>query len=121
MQFDRRAHEREPVIVEIEPSGELPGKKYSLRNISTTGFKLETDQYMAVGEHFAFSFSLPDSSNTCILGGEVIWVEKISPPSDNYYIGFAFPKRLEKLPELFALPLTGPEKARLGFRVLISE
>ena len=46
---DRRLFEREPVIVAIEPKEKLPGN-LSVRDISKSGFKLETDQFMTVGE-----------------------------------------------------------------------
>ncbi len=114
MQKDRRLFEREPVIVEIEPKGQLPGKKYQLRDISKSGFKLETDQFMAEGELFDFSFSLPDGKAICSLCGRVIWVDKISSIPESYYIGLAFPTILDKLPEFFPLPLTDEEKSRLG-------
>jgi hypothetical protein len=113
MYFDKRLLEREVIIVAIEPKGQLPGKKYRLRDISKSGFKLETDQCMAEGELFDFSFSLPDGKKSCRLYGEVIWVEKISSSPENYCIGFAFPTTLDKLPELFSLPLTDQEKSRL--------
>jgi hypothetical protein len=77
MQKDRRLFEREPIIIEIEPKGELPGKLYRLRDISKGGFKLETDQLMAVGDHIDFSFSLPDGKNNFRLCGKVVGVEKI--------------------------------------------
>ena len=114
MQKDRRLFEREPIIIEIEPKGELPGKLYRLWDISKGGFKLETDQLMAVGDHFDFSFSLPDGKNNFMLCGKVVWVEKISSTPESYYIGFAFHMTLDKLPpELFSLPLTNPEEAIL--------
>jgi Tfp pilus assembly protein PilZ len=114
MQEDRRLFEREPVIVEIEPKGKLPGKLYRLRDISKGGFKLETDQLMAIGEHFDFSFSLQDGKNSLRLGGKVVWVQKISSIPESYYIGFAFQTTLDKLPpELFSLPLTDQEEAIL--------
>ena len=114
MQKDRRLFEREPVIVEIEPKGQLPGKKYRLRDISKGGFKLETDQLMAEGELFDFSFSLPDGKASFRLCGKVIWVDKLSSIPESYCIGFAFPTNLDNLPELFSLPLSDQEKARLG-------
>ena len=114
MHFDKRLFERELVIVAIEPKGQLPGKKYRLRDISKSGFKLETDQFMAEGERFDFSFSLPDGKDSCRLCGKVIWVDKISSIPESYCIGFAFPTSLDKLPELFSLPITDQEKASLG-------
>jgi PilZ domain len=114
MQEDRRLFEREPVIVEIEPIGQLPGKKYRLRDISKSGFKLETDQCMSEGERFDFSFSLPDGKASYRLCGKVIRVNKISSTPESYYIGFAFQTPLDKLPpELFSLPLTNPEETIL--------
>lgn len=112
MQEDRRLFEREQVLVEVETKGQLPGKKYQLRDISKSGFKLETDQFMSEGERFDFSFSLPDGKAICRLIGKVMWVQKISSMPESYLIGLAFPTTLEKLPELFSMPLTGQEKAR---------
>ena len=114
MQKDRRLFEREPIMIEIEPMGELPGKLYRLRDISKGGFNLETDQLMAVGDHFDFSFSLPEGKNNLRLCGRVVWVEKTSSTPESYYIGFAFHTTLDKLPpELFSLPLTNPEETIL--------
>ena len=113
MQKERRLFEREPVIVEIEPKGQLPGKKYRLHDISKSGFKLETDHFMAAGEHFDFSFSLPDGKNSYRISGKVIWVDKISSFPETYCIGFAFRTSLDNLPELFFLPLNDQEKDRL--------
>jgi hypothetical protein len=114
MEKDRRLFERELVIVEIEPKGQLPGKKYRLRDISKSGFKLETNQFMAEGDRFDFSFSLPDGKSICRLCGEVMWVDKISSIPESYLIGLAFPTSLDNLPELFSMPLTDQEMARLG-------
>jgi PilZ domain len=114
MQMDRRLFEREQVIVEIEPLGQFSGKKYQLRDISKSGFKLETDQLMSAGERFDFSFKLPDGKAICRLIGEVKWVHKISSIPGSYLIGLAFPTNLDKLPELFSMPLTDQEKARFG-------
>jgi hypothetical protein len=114
MPKDKRLFERELVLVDIKPKGQLPGKKYRIRDISKSGFKLETDQFMAEGEHYDFSFGLPDGKSSCRLCGKVIWVEKISTTPESYCIGLAFPTNLDKLPELFSLPLTDQEKSRLG-------
>jgi PilZ domain len=114
MSEDRRLFEREPIIIDIKPKGQLPGKLYRLRDISKSGFKLETDRLMAVGDQFDFTFSLPDGNNSLRLYGKVVWVEKISSTPESYYIGFAFQTTLDKLPpELFSLPLTDPEEAKL--------
>ena len=97
-----------------EPHGQLSGKKYRLRDISKIGFKLETDQFLAEGEDFDFSFKLPGSKFSCKLCGKVVWVDKISSTPESYCIGFAFPTSLDKLPELFSLPLSDQEVAELG-------
>ena len=107
----KRLFEREPVISEVEPKGHLIGKKYRLRNISQGGFSLETDQCMAEGERFEFSFSLPESKDIISLCGRVIWVKKVSSIPENYYIGFAFLTNLDKLPVLFPLLLNKLEQA----------
>ncbi len=106
----KRLFEREPVISEVEPKGHLIGKKYRLRNISKGGFSLETDQCMAEGERFDFSFSLPESKDIISLCGRVIWVKKVSSIPENYYIGFALLTNLDKLPVLFPLLLNEQEK-----------
>lgn len=112
---DRRLFEREPINVEIEPNEKLPGKVYLLRDISKGGFKLQTDQFMAEGDHFDSSFSLPDGITKLRLCGRVVWVKKISSNPEIYYISFAFQTCLNKLPsELFSIPLTNPEKISLG-------
>ncbi len=107
----KRLFEREPVILAVEPKGHLVGKKYRLRNISKGGFSLETDQCMAEGERFDFSFSLPESKDIISLCGRVIWVKKVSALPENYYIGFAFLTNLDKLPILFPLLLNKLEQA----------
>ena len=100
--------------MEIEPKGQLPGKLYRLRDISRDGFKLETDQLMAMGDHFDFSFSLPAGKNNLRVCGKVVWINKISSTPESYYIGFAFQTPLDKLPpELFSLPLTNAEETIL--------
>ena len=111
MQKYKRLFEREPVILQVEPKGHLIGKKYRLRNISKGGFSLETDQCMAEGERFDFSFSLPESKDIISLCGKVIWVKKVSSIPENYYIGFAFLTNLDKLPVLFPLLLNQLEQA----------
>ncbi len=114
MYTDRRQFEREPVIVEIEPKGKHPEKYYRLVDISKSGFKLDTDHYMTEGERFDFTFRLTEGERTCRLPGQVVWVDQISPVPARYRIGLAFPQPLEKLPEVFTLPLTEEEKKRLG-------
>jgi hypothetical protein len=104
---NRRVFERKPLAVEIEPTGQLPGKLYRLRDVSRGGFKLETDQLMAVGDHFDFSFSLPAGKHNLRFCGKVVWITKISSVPGIYHIGFAFQIPLDKLPpELFSVPLT---------------
>lgn len=106
--------EREPLNVEIEPKGKLPGKLYRLLDIGKGGFKLETDQVMAEGDDFDFSFRLPDGINNLRLCGKVVWVKQISYHPEIYYISFIFKTILDKLrPELFSIPLTSQEKAKL--------
>lgn len=111
---DRRSSDRELVIVEVVPKEVVPGKTYCLRDISKTGFKLETNHLLAPGDWFEFSFRLPDSQTHCRLGAQVVWVQQISASPPNYYVGFAFPTVLDRLPEVFAVPLTDVEKARLA-------
>ena len=114
MNKDKRLFEREPVIVKIKPQEKLPGKIYRLRDISKGGFQLETDQFMAEGEDFDFSFSLADGKTSYRLCGKVVWVQKISSTPERYCIGFALQTDLDRLPELFSLPLNDQEQARLG-------
>lgn len=114
MQVDKRLFEREPILVEIEPKGSYQGKVYRLLDVSRSGFKLETDQFLAVGDHFDFSFSLPASPDKLRFCGKVVWITKLSSAPETYHAGFAFQTPLDKLPpELFAVPLTDPEEARL--------
>ena len=101
MQKNRRLSARKLVILEVEPKGDLIGKKYWLRNISQGGFGLETDQCMAEGERFDISFSLPGTEDIISLCGRVIWVKKVSSMPENYYIGLAFLKDPDNLPVLF--------------------
>jgi Tfp pilus assembly protein PilZ len=110
MQKNRRLSAREPVILEVEPKGDLIGKKYWLRNISQGGFGLETDQCMAEGERFDISFSLPGTEDIISLCGRVIWVKKVSSMPENYYIGLAFLKYPDNLPVLFPLMHNKPEQ-----------
>ena len=114
MSKDTRLFDREPVIVQVEPKGHLIGRKYRLRNISHGGFSLETDQCLAVGERFEFSFSLPESQDIISLCGKVVWVKKVSSLPENYYIGLAFLTNLDKLPVLFPLLLNKLEQAEFS-------
>jgi Tfp pilus assembly protein PilZ len=110
MEKNRRLSAREPVILKVEPKGDLIGKKYWLRNISQGGFSLETDQCMAEGERFDLSFSLPGSKDIISLCGRVIWAKKVSSMPENYYIGLAFLKDPDILPVLFPLLHNKPEQ-----------
>ncbi len=107
--------DREAVIVGIEPDRQLPGKTYRLCDISKNGFKLETDHCLMIGEHFAFSFRLPDGSESCRLCGRVVWLERLATRPESYQMGLVFPQPLDKLPEVFSVPLTDKERARLDF------
>jgi PilZ domain len=120
MQKDKRSFEREKVILKVEHKGLLTGKKYRLRDISKSGFSLETDQCMAEGDLFDFSFTLPDSKDIIRLCGKVIWIEKTSSIPENYYIGLAFLTELDKLPALFSLPLNEQEKEEFT-RIYLSD
>jgi PilZ domain len=105
--MNRRVFERKSVALEIEPTGQLPGKLYRIRDVSRGGFKLETDQLMAVGDHFDFSFNLPGGKHNLRFCGKAVWTNKISSAPGIYQIGFAFQIPLDKLPpELFSVPLT---------------
>jgi hypothetical protein len=111
MTKEKRFFEREPVLLEVEPTGPLSGRKYRLRNISLGGFSLETDYCMAEGERFDFSFSLPESQDAVTLSGRVVWVKQVSADPANYYVGFAFLANLDKLPAVFPLLLNRLEQA----------
>jgi hypothetical protein len=111
MDKDRRLFEREPVIVEIEPRDQYPGKTFRFVDISLSGFKLETNFLMDVGQRFDFTFSLPEEENLCRLSATVVWTKQISSNPGYYRIGLEFPTLLEKLPDLFSLPLTKNEQA----------
>jgi PilZ domain len=102
---DRRLFARKPVILEIEQEGHSIGKIYRLRNISQSGFSLETGHCMAEGESFDLSFSLPESQDIISLCGKVIWIKKISANPENYYIGFGYLANPDKAPVLFPLLL----------------
>jgi hypothetical protein len=113
MDKDRRLFEREPVIVEIEPRGQYPGKTFRVVDISLSGFKLETNYFMDVGQRFDFTFSLPKGKSLCRLTATVVWANQISSNPGHYRIGLEFPTLLEKLPDLFSLPLTEKEQAMI--------
>jgi hypothetical protein len=111
MDKDRRLFEREPIIVEIEPRGQYPGKTFRFVDISLSGFKLDTNYFMDVGQRFDFTFSLPEGKSLCRLTATVVWTKQISSNPEHYRIGLEFPTLLEKLPDLFSLPLTEKEHA----------
>jgi hypothetical protein len=111
MDKERRLFEREPVIVEIEPRGQYPGKTFRFVDISLSGFKLDTNYFMDVGQWFDFPFSLPEGKSLCRLTATVVWTNQISSNPGHYRIGLEFPTLLEKLPDLFSLPLTEKEQA----------
>jgi hypothetical protein len=113
MDEDRRLFEREPIIVEIEPKGQYPGQIFRLLDISLNGFKLDTNFSLDVGRSFDFTFSLPTGENLCRFTGEVIWAEQTTANPGHYHLGLQFPMPLNKLPDLFSLPLTEQEQAGL--------
>lgn len=114
MDQERRIFEREPIIVEIEAKGKYPGKILRLLDISLGGFKIDTDFSLDVGQRFDFQFSLPEGKDLCRFAGEVVWAEQVSANPGHYRIGLKFPTPLNKLPELFSLPLTEQEQDSLA-------
>jgi type IV pilus assembly protein PilZ len=80
---ERRSTERVEVLWSVDCETEDTFLYAAITNISAMGIFVRTNEPLAVGTSVTLRFAPPHASEPFVLGGEVAWVNRVRPRSDN--------------------------------------